>query len=177
MRDIAWRMGLTLMALLGLMVLAPKLTFNTAPSRLEEALGQTPQALVTDYLGFVARGNLETALALWPEPAEPEGTLEEVRASVTEELARYGAGMQYRVMGVTWWRSCCEVSAIDDPDTASVATIRVAITSGDQGAQTYLFETRAGDGPWGEPAGTSFREWAITGVHREGEVSEVQAWR
>lgn len=177
MRDIAWRMGFTVMALLGLMVLAPNLRFSTAPSRLEEALGQTPQALVAQYLTAVARGDLGTAQALWQEPAESDGSPEYVRASVTEQLARYGSGMQHQVMDVTWWRTCCEAAAVDDPDTAGVATIRVAIMGGDQRAQIYIFETRAGGGPWGERAVSSFRDWAITGAHLESQVPEIQAWR
>jgi hypothetical protein len=177
MRDIAWRMALTLMALLALVTLAPNLSFSTAPYQLEEALGQPPQAVVSHYLTAVAQGDVEAALALWQEPVAPDGSPNGVRASVTEGLARYGTGMQHGVVDVTWWRTCCEAAAIDDPDTAGVAAVRVAITGDDQGTQIYVFEVRAGDGQGGEPSGPSLRDWVITGAHREHQVSQVQAWR
>jgi hypothetical protein len=177
MRDIAWRMGFTLMALLALMTLAPNLSFSTAPYRLEEALGQTPQALVARYLTAVARGDVGAALDLWPEAAKPEGPVEAAAVSVTEELARYGAGMQYQVLDVSWWQTCCEGAAIDDPDTAGVATIRVAITGRDPGTQIYIFEAQAAGGPWGESPGSPFRDWTLTGVRPESQLSAVQAWR
>jgi hypothetical protein len=171
MREIAWRMGFTLVALVVLMTLAPHLSFGTTPYRLEEALGQTPQALVTDYLSAVAQGELEAALTLWQGPAGPE------RSAMTEELARYGASMQHRVVDVTWWRTCCEAVPIDDPDGASVATIRVTIRGEDQGAQIYVFETRAGEEARDGAAISSMRDWTIVGAHRESQVSEIQAWR
>lgn len=177
MRDIAWRMGFTLMALFGLMTLAPNLRFRAAPYRLEEALGRTPQALVTHFLTEVAGGDLGAALALWQEPAESAGSLEAAGAWVTEELARYGTGMQHQVVDVSWWRTCCEAIPIGDPDTADVATIRVSISGEDQRAQIYIFEAQADGGPWGKSASPSMRDWVLTGAHLESQVTEVQAWR
>lgn len=171
MRDIAWRMVCTVLALLMLMILAPNLSFSTAPYRLEEALGQTPEALVSQYLTAVAQRDVGAALTLWQESAASAS------APVTEELTRYGSGMQYRVVDVSWWRTCCEAAAIDDPDTASVATIRVVIAGGDRGAQIYVFEAWAAGGPWGESSGSPFRDWVITGAHAESQVSAVQTWR
>lgn len=177
MRDIAWRMGVTLMVLIVLMTLAPNLSFGTTPYRLEEALGQTPQELVIDYLTAVAQGDLEAALALWQEPARPDPSLEIVRTSMTKELARYGAAMQRQILDVTWWRTCCEAVAIDDPNTAHVATIRVAIAGEDQREKIYVFEMQAGNGAAGLTAVSSLRDWAISGAHLETQMPEVQVWR
>jgi hypothetical protein len=177
MLDIAWRTGLTLVALLSLMILAPNLSFGTAPYRLEEALGQTPQALVDQYLTEVAQGDLGAAQALWGGPRPPDGSLEATVAPVSADLGRYGQGMRYRVVDVSWWRTCCEPAAIDNPDTAGVATIRVAITDGEQRERIYIFETRVAGSSGGTPAGSSFRNWVITGAHPETRVSEVEVWR
>lgn len=177
MRDIVWRLGVTLMALLVLMTLAPNLSFSTTPYRLEEALGQTPQALVIDYLTAVARGDLEAALALWQEPARSDASLEATRTSVTNELARHGASMQHQVLDVTWWRTCCEAVAIDNPDTAHVATIRVAIAGEDQREQIYVFEMQTDQGASGVTAATALRDWVIAGAYFESQVPELQAWR
>jgi hypothetical protein len=177
MRDIVWRVGVTLIALVVLMTLAPNLSFSTTPYRLEEALGQTPQALVSDYLTAVALGDLEAALALWQEPAMPDSSLEVIGTSVSRELAQYGAGMQHQVVDVTWWRTCCEAVTIDDPDTAHVATIRVVISGEDQPGQIYVFETQAGNGTWRGIAASSLRNWVIAGAYLESQVPEAQVWR
>lgn len=177
MLDIAWRVGVTLIALIVLMTLAPNLSFGTPHYLLEQALGQTPQALVSDYLTAIAGRDREAALALWQEPNQPNTPSQARPGTVARELRAYGPGLEHELLDVTWWRTCGEPAAIDDPNEAGAAILRVAIRGEGQPEQIYLFEVRVPGGCWSTVGGYPIRRWVIADAVLEGKIPVVQAWR
>ena len=168
MRDITWRMGLTLLALAALAMLGLNASCSPAHQLLEEALGQTPQRQISEYLSAVARGDRAAALELWRAPAPQQGGLADRRDSVTDTLLSHNRGLEYQVLDTTWWRTCCESAVIDDPAQAGGARIRVAIGSGDGPETTYTFDLLVPGGYWGDAAGNPLRDWAIVDVYPDG---------
>ena len=168
MRDITWRMGLTLLALTAVATLGLNASCSPAHQLLEQALGRTPQHQIAGYLSAVAKGERSAALELWPAPAPQQGGLVDRRDSVTDTLLSHGHSLKYRVLDTTWWRTCCEPAVIDDPAQAGGARVRVAIGGG-QGPETiYTFDLLVPGGYWGDAAGNPLRDWAIVDVYADG---------
>ncbi len=167
MRDITWRMGLTLMTLTALAILGLNASCSPAHHLLEEALGRTPRHQIASYLSAVARGDRVAALERWTAHPSRDGLLDR-RDSVTGKLLAHGRGLEYRVMDTVWWRTCCEPAVIDDPAQAGGARIRVAIGNGQGPETTYVFDLLVPGGYWGDAAGNPLRDWEIVDVYAEG---------
>jgi hypothetical protein len=170
-------MGFTLTALVMLATVRPALSCDTAHYLLEQALGQTPEAQVRRYLAAISKEDRQQALSLWPGPATPNGALEARRASVTDELLGYGPELQYQVLDIVWWRTCCEPGVIDDPDEAGGANIRVAIRREGQPEVVYLFDVLVPGGYWGAAAGSSIRKWTLVDAYPEEANPLAWPWR
>ena len=168
MRDITWRMGFTAIALTALAVLGLNVSCSPAHQLLEQALGRTPQREIANYLETTARGDRSAAIALWLEPAPDASALLERREAVTDSLIARGPGTNHRVLGVTWWRTCCEPAVIDDPAQAGGARVRVAIGGGVGPEEIYIFDLLVPGGYWGDAAGNPLRDWAIVDIYPEG---------
>jgi hypothetical protein len=167
MRDIVWRMGVTLMVLTILATIGLSTSCQPAHYLLEQALGRTPQAQIADYLAATSEGDRQAALALWSPPAAADVTLAARRESVTDDLLNYGPGLEYRVLAVEWWRSCCEPAVIPDPNEAGAARVRVAIWGASRPEEVYLFDLLVPGGSSGAAAGYPLREWAIIDIYAE----------
>ena len=168
MRDITWRMGLTLMALAALAMLGLNASCSPAHHLLEEALGRTPRHQIASYLSAVSRGDRAAALALWLAPASHQAGLNHRRAAVTDTLLAHGRSLEYRVLDTVWWRTCCEPAVIDDPAQAGGARVQVAISSGSSSEKPYVFDLLVPGGYWGDAAGNPLRDWEIVDVYDEG---------
>ena len=177
MRDVAWRMGFTLTALAVLATLGPGVSLDTARHLLERALGRTPEAQVRRYLAAVSEGDRQAALSLWPSPATPNSALEARRSSMTGELLNYGPDLQYRVLDIVWWRTCCEPGVIEDRDEAGGANIRVAIHRAGRPETVYLFDVLVPGGYWGAAASARLRKWTLVDVYREEAAPLAWPWR
>jgi hypothetical protein len=64
MRDVVWRAGATLTALVALLFLGPVVSSNFDNRLVEQFRGQTPQAQIALYLAAVAEGDRQAAMAL-----------------------------------------------------------------------------------------------------------------
>ncbi len=169
MRDITWRMGLTLMTLTALALLGLNASCSPAHYLLEQALGRTPHHEIERYLTAVASGDHLGALEFWQVSAPNALDLSDRRDSVTDTLLARGASLQYRVLDVTWWRTCCEPAVIDDPAQAGGARVRVAIGGGHDPETIYIFDLLVPPGVyWGDAAGNPLRDWEIVDVYPEG---------
>ena len=168
MRDISWRMGITLMALTALAILGLNASCSPAHYLLEEALGRTPRNQIASYLSAIARGDRLAALERWTAPPAGDSGLTDRRDSVTETLLAHGRSLEYRMLDTVWWRTCCEPAVIDDPAQAGGARIRVAIGSGSGPETTYVFDLLVPGGYWGDAAGNPLRDWEIVDVYAEG---------
>jgi len=169
MRDITWRMGLTLMTLAVLAVLGLNASCSPAHQLLEEALGRTPGHQIASYLSAVAKGDRSAALERWPATASDPSDLMDRRDSVTDTLLAYGRRLEYHILDTVWWRTCCEPAVIDDPAQAGGARIRVAVGNGHGPETTYTFDLLVSGGVyWGDAAGNPMREWEIVDVYPVG---------
>jgi hypothetical protein len=167
MRDIVWRMGVTLVVLTILATMGLSASCQPAYHLLEQALGRTPQAQIAAFLAVTSEGDRQAALALWTPPTAADVTLAARRESVTDDLLSYGPSLEYRVLAVEWWRSCCEPAVISDPNEAGAARVRVAIWGEGRPKEAYLFDLLVPGGTWGTAASYPLREWAIVDIYAE----------
>jgi hypothetical protein len=176
MRDVAWRMGLTLAALGVLLLLGPGVSCSLDNRLLERVMGHTPQAQIARYLAAVAEGDRQAAEALWPASSEA-GDLAARREAVTGELLAYGPRLTYQLLNVEWWRTCCEPGVIDDPGEAGAARVLVAIHGETRPEVVYVFDLWVPGGYAGEAAGHPLRQWAIADVYPQGTTPLAWTWR
>ena len=167
MRDISWRMGLTLMTLTALAIVGLNASCSPAHHLLEEALGRTPRHQIAGYLSAIARGDRSAALEHWPAPVSSDSGLMARRDLVTDTLLDHGRSLEYRVLDTVWWRTCCEPAVIDDQAQAGGARVRVAIGNGYEPESTYTFDLLVPGGYWGDAAGNPLRDWEIVDVYAE----------
>lgn len=167
MRDISWRMGLTLLTLAALAIVGLNSSCSPAHHLLEEALGRTPRHQIAGYLAAIARGDRSAALARWSTPVSNDSGLTERRDSVTDTLLAHGRSLEYHVLDTVWWRTCCEPAVIDDPAQAGGARVRVAIGTGRGPEIAYTFDLLVPGGYWGDAAGNPLRDWAIVDVYSD----------
>jgi hypothetical protein len=177
MRDLIWRMGLTLLVLTILAFLGLNVSCNSANHLLEQALGRTPQAQIVDYLAAIAEGNRREALALWSLPGRSNAALATRRQSVTDVLLTYGPRLEHHVLDVVWWRTCCEPGVISDPNEAGGARVRVAVRGESQPERIYVFGLLVPGGYWGAAAGYPLREWTIVDIYPEDAAPLAWTWR
>lgn len=176
MRDITWRAGFTLMALAVLIMLGSNASGCTTHHLVEQALGQTPQDQIDQYLAALAQGDRLAALSLWLPPGTPDLALQTRRQSVTEELLAYGPRLEHRVLDLVWWRTCCEPAVIDDPIEAGGVRARVAIRGERLKERVYMFDLLVPGGYWGAAAGYPVREWAIVDIYPESAAPLAWTW-
>lgn len=177
MRDILWRMGVTLTALTILAMIGLSASCQPAHYLLEQALGRTPQAQVAEYLAATSEGDRQAALALWSPPATADVTLTARRESVTDDLLSYGSRLEYRILAVEWWRSCCEPAVVPDPNEANAARVRVAIWGEGQAEEIYLFDLLVPGGSRSTAAGYPLREWALVDIYAETAAPLAWTWK
>lgn len=176
MLDVVWRLGITVMILVGLAVLGPGLSLGAGNRLIEQVTGQTPQARIAAYLEAIAQGDRQAALDLW-SPAGPDSPeLEARRRAVTAALLAHGPTLAYQVLDVEWWRTCCEPGVIEDANEAGGARVRVRLYGGNLPARVYVFDLLVPGGYWGEVMGNPPRTWAINDVYPEGQAPLVWTW-
>ena len=176
MRDVMWRLGFTLTALLFLAAFGPSASCGGANRLVEHLLARTPQAQVEHFLAAVAKGDRQAALDLWWPAGASDEAMEARREATMGTLLVYGANLEYQVLEVEWWRTCCEPGITDDPGQAGAARFRVVLHSGDTEA-VYLFDMLVPGGYWGDAAGNPVRTWVLADVYPEGAAPLVWTWR
>jgi hypothetical protein len=131
-----------------------------------------PESRVQAYLEATARGDEGRALGTWQTCCAPVPELEARRLNLTRELAAAGAGPQFRIEFIEWWRTCCEPGIINDPRNAGRARIFVSTNGRSGNAYELVFEVLTKDGAyWGEAAGYPRHDWTLREVYRRGEQS------
>ena len=176
MLDVAWRLGATLAALAVLAFLGSNVSCSPDIYLADGAWGQAPQVQITSYLAAIAGGDRQEALALWAPAGECGASLQARRASVTDDLLAYGPDLEHRILDVEWWRTRGEPGAIDSPDEAGGARVRVAIGSRDRPEKVYRFDLLVSGSHPGEAADQLVRQWAIVDVYPEGAAPLAWAW-
>lgn len=176
MRDLAWRIGLTLAVLAVLVMVALNASCSPAHYLLEQALGQTPRAQIAAYMSAVAEGDRQAALDLWLEPGPSNPALVTRRQSVTDDLLAYGPRQSHRLLDVEWWRICCEPGVIGEPEEAGGARVRVSVSAQGHPATVYRFDLQVPGGYWGAAEGYRVREWVILDVYPESEAPLTWPW-
>ncbi len=131
-----------------------------------------PESRVVEYLHATSRGDEASALGVWQTCCAPMPDLEARRASLTRELATTGAGQQFRIEFIEWWRTCCEPGIISDPRNAGRARILVSASDRAGAKHELIFEVLTKDGAyWGDAAGYPRHDWTLREVYPRGEQS------
>jgi hypothetical protein len=170
MRDVAWRTGLTLTALCLLVILGPGISCGSGHRLVEQIMGQTPQAQISTYLTAIARNDRQAALDAWTNSASSNTELQVRRELVTDALLASGPQIEYRILDIKWYRTCCEPARIQDPDQAGGASIRVSIKGQNLPETIHVFDILVPGGYWGDAMGNPIRHWAIVDVYPETEA-------
>ena len=176
MLDVGWRLVFTVALLVALAALGPGLSLGVGNRLIEQLTGQTPQAQIAAYLEAVAQGDQQAALDLW-SPAGPDSPgLVARRGAVTAGLLAYGPGLDYQVLDVEWWRTCCEPAVLEDSGDAGGSRVWVRLYGGNRPARVYVFDLLVPGGYWGEAMGNPLRTWAIFDVYPQGQAPLVWTW-
>ena len=131
-----------------------------------------PESRVEAYLEATSRGDETQALGIWQTCCASPPDLEARRVALTQELAAAGAGQQFRIEFIEWWRTCCEPGILDDPRNAGRA--RIFVSAGDRVGATHelIFEVVTKDGAyWGDAAGYPRHDWTLREVYARGAQS------
>ncbi len=132
----------------------------------------SPESRVQAYLEATARDDEGRALGIWQTCCAPTQDLEARRLDLTRELAAAGAGQQFRIEFIEWWRTCCEPGIINDPRNAGRARIFVSTRDRAGAKHELVFEVLTKDGAyWGDAAGYPRHDWTLREVYRRGEQS------
>lgn len=176
MYDLLWRTGLTLIALVLLVVLAPGAGSPMDHQVVERMLGQTPEAQIRKYLAAVAEGDRQAALDLWGLPALSNPSMENRRSNITAELVAHGPTLHFQILDVEWWRTCCEPATIEDPGQAGGARVQVLLGSQAHADRIYTFDLLVPGGYWGEAAGNPVRHWSIVDIYPQNALPLAWIW-
>lgn len=130
------------------------------------------ESRVVEYLHATARGDESGALGFWQTCCPAPPALEARRVALTRELAAAGAGRQFRIEFIEWWRTCCEPGIIDDPRNAGRARVFVSTEDRSGAKHELVFEVLTKGGAyWGDAAGNPRHDWTLREVYRRGEQS------
>lgn len=141
----------------------------------ERVVGETPQVKVSSYLAFLARGDRDKALALWPASEQLGPEYGARRHTVTTELEELGPDLSHRVAKIEWWGTCCEPHIITDSREAGFARLWAEVSGGGE-ARQYVFDLLAPPMPYlGRWKGYPVRHWQILEVYPVEE--EPLYWR
>jgi hypothetical protein len=177
MRDVGWRLALTMVALALLACLGSSLGCSRGSRLIEWLTGQTPQARIEAYLEAAAGGETGAALAQWLPPDKSQPELAARRQAVTASLMTRGRRLNYHLLDFEWWSTCCEPRIVDDPGEAGFVRVRVAVEGGNQSPAVYVFDLMVPGGYWGAAAGYPVRQWAIVDIYAEGQPPLVWIWQ
>ncbi len=133
---------------------------------------RSPEQAVARYAERVLRGDAAGARAAWIAPAvrpQPEwiDALNHRRERVTTELS-VAPATSYRIVGIEWWRTCCEPGLAERPEYAGVARVRVAFESPTAPPREYYFDVRKDPACCipGDPfEGLQLRYWTLLDVY------------
>ena len=135
------------------------------------AYAQTPEQAVARYMERVMRGDDVAALTTWVAPG-PRGqqaridALNQRRDLVTKALSS-SPPTSYHVVGIEWWRTCCEPGIAEKPEHAGLARVRVALDL-PAGSGEYFFDVRKDPSccmPGDAFDALQFRYWTLLDVY------------
>lgn len=154
---------------LGLLWFLPGMALRAAV--IEQISGETPQARIAAYVRALARGDEKAVLDAWELPTWelPRGRSGELRArrdGVTRDLIIAGIHSDIIILGIEWWRTCCEPNVINNPRNAGGARVHAQLLDRDGAPLLYMFDVFTREQPyWGEAMGYPPRQWVLRDVY------------
>jgi hypothetical protein len=174
MRDMGWRIGLTLAVLIGLLASGVNASCSRDGLLVGAANGQAPAAQVSALLAAIAEGDRIQAMSYWADFGSSPA-LAARRETTIDELLAYGARLEYHVLDVEWWRSATTPVKVDDPSLASGARLQVAVSSDAKPLQIYHFDLLAREETG--RAGNGRAHWVVIDVYPDGSPALAWPWR
>jgi hypothetical protein len=137
---------------------------------LEQADVNLPQAQITVFVRSIVRGDRAAALKLWEAHDDPSSAkqtaLMQRREAVISELLSAGIDLEYMVLDVEWWTTCCEPGVTNQSRNAGGARIRVQFIDQQGSPISYMFDVFTREQPyWGGAMGYPPRTWVIRDVY------------
>jgi len=133
---------------------------------LEQTNGNQPQALISEFVQAIVEGDHMTALELWETgDPDPQSPLAERREGVTSELESAGVSLEYSILDIEWWTTCCTPSVTCDSREAGGARILVQFMDRFGEPNIYFFDIFTRQPYWGGAAGYPPRDWVIRDVY------------
>src|SRR5712664_2880674 len=147
------------------------------------AYAQTPEQAVARYAERVIGGDETGALAAWSASIQrPQqewvGAFARRREVVTKELIA-GPPTHFRVVGIEWWRTCCEPGIAERPEYAGVARLLVLFESEAGSPREYFFDVRRDPSccMFGDPIeDLQLRYWTLLDVYPTGKLPLQFPW-
>lgn len=136
----------------------------------EPTMGETPQAKVVAFVQAIHQNDKSAALALW-ELGESStlsrySALKERREKITTELLSAEYDIEYTILRIEWWTTCCEPSVTCDYRNAGGARIKVQFLDNNGLPIFYTFDVFTREQPyWGSAMGYPPRHWVIRDVY------------
>jgi len=173
MRDMLWRMGITLTVLVTLLVFGANASCSSSLVT-GEANNVAPKARLSAFMAAIAEGDRSEAVSSWfVDGTSP--VLAARREAITDDLMLYGPRLEYHVLDMEWWRTSATPGKIDDASGAGAARVSVAISSEAKTLQIYHFDLLLREGSNGSV--TNRPHWIVIDVYPEGSAALAWPWR
>jgi len=139
---------------------------------LDHPTGNLPQERVDAFVQSIIQGNKTATIKLWEiydkSSSEQKNAMEKRQEIVISALLSADINPEYMILGIEWWRTCCEPGVINDSRDAGGARIKVQFLGKDELPIMYTFDVFTRDQPyWGEAEGYPPRDWVIRDVYPE----------
>ncbi len=140
----------------------------------EPVTGESPQAKVQAYVRSISSHDEPAALNLWELPgtglpAERTAELAQRCERITHALIDEGIRPDTSILGIEWWRTCCEPGVTQDARDAGGARLRVQLVDARGGPQLYIFDVFTREPYWGAAADYPPRQWILRDVYPLGQ--------
>jgi hypothetical protein len=177
MRDLFWRLSLTLLVLLGLGVVGLDLSLGAPGAWGDTLSGETPQVCVDAFMHAVRQGDAEASAAFWPQNPRLGPAHGVRRARVLDRLVSYGPSLAYQIEALEWWKTTSAPAVVADPDLADGARLWLALSGQEGSDELYIVDLLATSGDGDATQDQPSPRWEIVDVYLAGDAPMAVGWK